>query len=267
VLGVLPSYDIITQASSGFMSITGFPETPPTRGGGSLGDYVQGLFGAYGVMAALCARERTGRGQAVDISSQDAMFSMIDAWPFMFAASGRLPERVGNAHLGTAPYDSYRARDGWVVIAVASNKLFRNLMDAIGRPELGRDERFRGVSGRIERREEINGIVSAWVAERAVADVTAALGPDGAGIPCSPVYTPDQLVEHPQLVARGMVERRPHPVLGEILLPGIVAKMSETPGAITQQAPALGEHNAEVYGELLGLTPADLERLKTSRAI
>jgi CoA:oxalate CoA-transferase len=262
-----PSYDIITQASSGFMSITGFPETPPTRGGGSLGDYVQGLFGAYGVMAALCARERTGRGQAVDISSQDAMFSMIDAWPFMFAASGRLPERVGNAHLGTAPYDSYRARDGWVVIAVASNKLFRNLMDAIGRPELGRDERFRGVSGRIERREEINGIVGAWVAERAVAEVTAALGPDGAGIPCSPVYTPDQLVEHPQLVARGMVERRPHPVLGEILLPGIVAKMSETPGAITQQAPALGEHNAEVYGELLGLTPADLERLKAAKAI
>jgi crotonobetainyl-CoA:carnitine CoA-transferase CaiB-like acyl-CoA transferase len=195
------------------------------------------------------------------------MFSMIDAWPSMFAASGRLPERVGNAHLGTAPYDSYQARDGWVVIAVASNKLFRKLMDAIGRSELGTDDRFRGVSGRIQRREEINGIVGAWVAERTVAEVTDELGPAGAGIPCSPVYTPDQLVDHPQLVARGMVERRPHPVLGEIVLPGIVAKMSATPGAVTQPAPALGEHNAEVYGELLGLTADDLDRLKTAKAI
>src|SRR5262249_29376895 len=118
-----PSYDIITQAASGFMSLTGFPENPPTRGGGSLGDYVQGLFGTIGVLGALCARASTGRGQAVDVSSQDAMFSLLDSWPAIFAASGRLPARVGNRHLGTAPYDCYRARDGWVVIAVASNKL------------------------------------------------------------------------------------------------------------------------------------------------
>ena len=106
-----PSYDIITQAAGGFMSLTGFPDDPPTRGGGSLGDYVQGLFGAIGILAAVVARHTTGRGQVVDVSGQDGMFSLLDNWPTLHAATGRLPLRVGNRHLATAPYDCYRARD------------------------------------------------------------------------------------------------------------------------------------------------------------
>ncbi len=192
-----PSYDIITQAASGFMSLTGFPGHPPTRGGGSLGDYVQGLFGAIAVLGALVARDRTGRGQAVDVSSQDAMFSLLDQWPSLFAASGRLPRQVGNRHLAAVPYDAYQARDGWLVIAVASNKLFRQLCGAIGRPELGEDPRFRGVVARLEHGDEINAIVSAWVGEHTVEEVLEILGPDGAGVPCAPVYTVDQLVDHP----------------------------------------------------------------------
>ena len=260
-----PSYDIITQAASGFMSITGFPGNPPTRGGGSLGDYVEGLFGAVGVLAAIAARARTGRGQAVDVSSQDAMFSMIDNWPTMFAAAGRIPQQVGNRHLGTAPYDCYRASDGWVVIAVASNKLFRTLATAIGRPELGEDPNFRGVTGRIARSDEINGIVGAWVLERTVDGVVREL--DAAGVPCSPVYTVDQLLSHPQLLAREMVQRFPHPKLGEVVVPGVVPKLSDTPGTIRRLGPELGEHNAEVYRELLGLDAAELDRLKSSGVI
>ncbi len=262
-----PSYDIITQAASGFMSLTGFPGNPPTRGGGSLGDYVQGLFGAVGVLAALCARARTGRGQAVDVSSQDAMFSLLDGWPAIFAASGRLPEQVGNRHLGTAPYDCYRARDGWVVIAVASNKLFRTLAGAIGRPELGEDPRFRGVTGRVARSEEINGLVGAWVGERTVDEVVRALGPDGAGVPCSPVYTVDQLLAHPQLQAREMIQRLPHDKLGTVVAPGVVVKLSDTPGAIRRLGPEIGEHTATVYGELLGLTDAELDVLRARQVI
>jgi crotonobetainyl-CoA:carnitine CoA-transferase CaiB-like acyl-CoA transferase len=255
-----PSYDIITQAASGFMSITGFPGNPPTRGGGSLGDYVEGLYGAIGVLAAIAARARTGRGQAVDVSSQDAMFSLIDNWPTMYAAAGRIPVQVGNRHLGTAPYDCYRASDGWVVIAVASNKLFRTLAAAIGRPELGEDPNFRGVTGRIARSDEINGIVGAWVAERTVAKVVEEL--DVAGVPCSPVYTVDQLLTNPQLLAREMVQRFPHPKLGEVVVPGVVPKLSDTPGGIDRLGPELGEHNAEVYRDLLGLDGAALDRLK-----
>ena len=260
-----PSYDIITQASSGFMSLTGFPGNPPTRGGGSLGDYVQGLFGAIGVLAAIAARDRAGKGQAVDVSSQDAMFSLLDSWPAIFAASGRMPKQVGNRHLGTAPYDSYEARDGWVVIAVASNKLFRTLAAAIGRPELGDDPRFRGVTGRLERSDEVNGMVAGWVRERSVAEVVDAL--DAAGVPCSPVYTVDQLLGHPQLLARGMIERMPHPKLGEVVTPGVVTKLSDTPGAIRRLGPEIGEHNAEIYGELIGLSPDEIARLKAAQVI
>ena len=262
-----PSYDIITQAASGFMSLTGFPGQPPTRGGGSLGDYVQGLFGAIAVLGALVARDRTGRGQAIDVSSQDAMFSLLDQWPSIFAASGRLPRQVGNRHLAAVPYDAYRARDGWLVIAVASNKLFRQLCEAIGRPELGEDPRFRGVAARLEHGDEINQIVSAWVGEHTVEEVLSILGPEGAGVPCSPVYTVDQLIDHPQLAARGMIERLPHPKLGTMLTPGVVIKMSDTPGAVRTLAPDLGQHTDEVLTTLLGMSDDDLARLRAAQVI
>ena len=262
-----PSYDIITQAASGFMSLTGFPGQAPTRGGGSLGDYVQGLFGAIAVLGALVARDRTGRGQAVDVSSQDAMFSLLDQWPSIFAASGRLPRQVGNRHLAAVPYDAYHARDGWLVIAVASNKLFRQLCGAIGRPELGDDPRFRGVVARLEHGDEINAVVSEWVGRHTVEEVLDILGPDGAGVPCAPVYTVDQLVDHPQLVARGMIERVPHPKLGEMLVPGVVIKMSETPGAIRTLGPELGQHTDDVLADLLGLSGDEIARLRTEQVI
>jgi CoA:oxalate CoA-transferase len=262
-----PSYDIITQAVSGFMSLTGFPGNPPTRGGGSLGDYVQGLFGAIAVLGALVARDRTGRGQAVDVSSQDAMFSLLDQWPSIFSASGRLPKQVGNRHLAAVPYDCYRARDGWLVIAVASNKLFRQLCQAMGRPELGDDPRFRGVTARLEHGDEINAIVAAWVGERTVDEVVGILGPDGAGVPCSPVYSVDQLVEHPQLVARGMIRRLPHPKLGELVAPGVVVKMSDTPGEVRTPGPDLGADTDEVLGSLLGFDASELARLRADQVI
>jgi crotonobetainyl-CoA:carnitine CoA-transferase CaiB-like acyl-CoA transferase len=262
-----PSYDIITQAASGFMSLTGFPGNPPTRGGGSLGDYVQGLFGAIAVLGALVARDRTGRGQALDVSSQDAMFSLLDQWPSIFAASGRLPRRVGNRHLAAVPYDAYQAKDGWLVIAVASNKLFRHLCQAIGRPELGDDVRFRSVSARLEHGDEINAIVADWVAARTVDEVLAILGPDGAGVPCSPVYTVDGLLDHPQLLARGMIERLAHAKLGQVVVPGVVVKMSDTPGAVRTLAPELGQHTDEILGSLLGLSAEELGRLRADAVI
>ena len=262
-----PSYDIVAQAAGGLMGLTGFPETPPTRGGGSLGDYVAGLFGAIGILAALQARTRTGRGQVVDVSSQDAVFSILDNWPTIHAATGRMPARVGNRHLATAPYDCYRARDGWIVIAVATNRIFRRLASAMGRPELGDDPRFRGARGRVERSGEINDLVGAWVAERSIAEVLAALGPEGANVPCAPVYGVDALIAHPQLLAREMIVRLPHARLGEVPVPGVAVKLSDTPGAVARLGPELGEHNADVYGGLLGLEPAEIDRLRSAGVI
>ena len=262
-----PSYDIITQAASGFMSLTGFPDNPPTRGGGSLGDYVQGAFGAVGVLAAICARASTGRGQTVDVSGMDAMFSMIDQWPSLYAAGGLMPRQVGNRHLATAPYDCYRATDGWVVIAVASNKLFRKLATVIGKPELADDPEFRGVGGRLRNSDAVNGYVQEWVGSRTVAAVIETLGPTGAGVPCSPVYRVDQLLTHPQLLAREMILKFPHAKLGEVVVPGVVPKLSDTPGTIRHIGPELGQHTTEVYRDLLGLGDDELARLRAEQVI
>jgi len=195
------------------------------------------------------------------------MFTLLDNWPTVFAATGRKPGRIGNRHLATAPYDCYRARDGWVVIAVASNKLFRALAAAIGRPELGEDPRFRGSRGRLERSEEVNSMVAEWVAERSVDEVLSVLGPEGARIPCSPVYTPDQLLAHPQLLAREMIRRLPHPVAGEVVVPGVAVKLSETPGDVRRLGPELGEHNREIYEDLVGLEAEEIGRLRAAGVI
>jgi CoA:oxalate CoA-transferase len=261
------SYDIVSQAAGGFMAMTGFADNPPTRGGGSLGDYLEGLFGAIGILAALHARQRTGRGQTVDVSSQDAVFSILDNWPTIHAATGRLPERVGNRHLATAPYDNFQARDGWVVIAVASNRIFRRLCEAMGQPELASDPRFRGARGRLEASAEINGIVGAWVATRTVAEVMDTLGPKHANVPCSPVYALDQLLVHPQLLARDMVRRLPHPKLGEVVVPGVAVRLSDTPGDVHRLGPELGADNLEVYSGLLGLGADEIERLRAAQII
>ena len=262
-----PSYDIVAQASGGLMALTGFPDTPPTRGGGSLGDYIAGLTGAIGILAAVAARERTGRGQTVDVSSQDAIFALADHWPTVHAATGELPPRVGNRHLATAPYDCHRARDGWVVVAIANNKLYRRLMEAIGRPELGTDPRFRGGTARRERSVEINGIVGAWVAEHTVAEVVEALSPERANVPCAPVYGIDELLVHPQLLAREMVVRLPHEKLGSVTVTGVSVKLSDTPGAVRHLGPTLGQHNDEIYRGLLGLGPEEMDRLRAADVI
>ena len=146
------------------------------------------------------------------------------------------------------------------MIATASNKLFRTLCGIIGRPELGRDERFRSHRGRAANRILINGIVGEWVGSRSCDAVLAALGPAGGNLPCARVARPDELLDDPQLLARDMVERHPHPTLGSVVFHGNPLKVSDTDVRLRPLAPDLGEHNSEVYGEI-GLTGADLERL------
>jgi crotonobetainyl-CoA:carnitine CoA-transferase CaiB-like acyl-CoA transferase len=255
-----PSYDIVAQATGGLLAMTGFADGPPVRGGGALGDFVGGLYLALGIAAALLERERGGPARVLDLSNQDAIFAVTDSAATLFAGIGARSPRVGNQHPFTAPYDAFAAQDGWVVIATASNKLFRALSAAIGRPDLPDDERFRSHRGRAAHRTEINGIVAEWVAGRTTDAVLAALGPGGARIPCARVASPEELLADPQLAARGMIERHPHPGLGEILLHGNPLHLSGAAPRERALAPTLGADNAAVYGAL-GLGPADLERL------
>ena len=251
------SYDIVAQASGGLMAMTGFPDGPPTRGGGALADFVGGLYLGLGVLAALLERDRTGRARALDLSNQDAIFAITDSAATIHAGIGARTERLGNQHPFASPYDALETVDGWVAIATASNKLFRALCAAIGRPELARDERFRSHRGRAARRAEINGIVGAWVRERTTDEVLRVLGPEGADLPCARVCAPEELTDDPQLLARGMIERHPHATLGEVVFHGNPLKLSGMEPRARALAPELGADNAEIYGEL-GLSPSDL---------
>jgi CoA:oxalate CoA-transferase len=254
------SYDIVAQASGGLLAMTGFADGPPVRGGGALGDFVGGLYLALGILAALRERDQTGRARVLDLSNQDAVFAITDSAATIFAGIGVAAGRVGNQHPFSVPYDAFEARDGWVVVATASNKLFRALCAAIGRSELGSDERYRNHRARAERRVELNAIVGEWVRVRTCDEALAALGPGGADLPCARVARPDELLDDPQLRARGMLERQPHPALGEILFHGNPLHFSGAEPRRLPLAPELGEHNREVYAEL-GIGAEELARL------
>jgi crotonobetainyl-CoA:carnitine CoA-transferase CaiB-like acyl-CoA transferase len=255
------SYDIVAQAAGGLLAMTGFEDGPPVRGGGALADFVGGLYLALGVAAGLLERERTGVARVLDLSNQDCIFAITDSAATIFAGIGARMPRVGNQHPFTAPYDCFEAKDGWIVVGTASNKLFRQLAAAIGRPELASDERFRHHRARAANRREVNAAVAAWIRARTCDEAIAALGPGGADVPCARVASPEELIGDAQLVARGMVERHPHPELGEIVLHGNALRFGGLAPRPRALAPALGEANAELFGEL-GLDAAALAALR-----
>jgi crotonobetainyl-CoA:carnitine CoA-transferase CaiB-like acyl-CoA transferase len=260
------SYDIVAQASGGLMAMTGAPDGPSTRGGGALGDFVGGLYLAFGIVAALLERERNGTARVLDLSNQDAIFAITDSAATIHQGIGAESERVGNQHLFTAPYDCYATQDGWVVVGTASNKLFRALCQAIGRPELADDPAYRSHRGRSQRRETVNGFVAAWMRERSCEAALEALGPSGADLPCARVESPHALVDDPQLVSRGMVERHPHPDLGEVVFHGNPLHYSDAEPRARALAPTLGEHNAEVYAEI-GVDAEELMQLSKAGVV
>jgi CoA:oxalate CoA-transferase len=261
------SYDIIAQAMGGLMALTGFADGPPVRGGGALGDFIGGVFTALAILCALHYRDRTGHGQMVDVSNMDAVFSMLDNWVTVYGTTGQLPRRQGNRHPFTAPYDCFHAKDGYVVIGVGNSQLFRTLVSAMGKPELGRDPRFKTPAARLERHDEVNRLVADWVAERSVEEVMRVLGPEGANVPCAPVMTMDRLLEDPHLRARDMVIGLPHERVGTIPMAGVPFKLSESPGTIDHLGPELGQHNDEIYRGWLELSAEEIEELRAEQVI
>jgi len=260
------SYDIVAQATGGLMALTGFPDGPPVRGGGALGDFVGGLYLALGIVAGLLERNRTGRARSLDLSNQDALFAVGDSSLSIWKGIGESMERVGNQHPFTAPYDCLATTDGHVVIASASNRLFRRLCQGIGQPELAQDDRYRDHRARAKNRLELNGIFADWAAARTSEEVVGALGPDGVDVPVARVERPEDLAEDPQLLARGMIERHPHPSIGEVWFHGNPLHFSEADPREIPLAPALGADNAAVYG-VLGVGADELRRLEEAGVV
>jgi len=261
------AYDPIIQAASGITSVTGYPDRPPVRCGAAVSDTTAPLMAVIGILAALQLREKTGRGEWVDISMQDSSFFLLpDLIEFLMA--GAAPERMGNGHVGGAPFNVYRAIDGYVAICGLSSTDWVKLLKAIGREELADDPRFATILSRRDHREEVDAVVQEWIGQRTVAMAVDYL--QQQQVPAGPVLSPAELLQDEHLVARGMVVDLAHPVHGPI--PGVKGigmpiKFVGHPLAFDQPAPALGAHNDEVYGQLLGLDEELRQQLKQQGVI
>jgi CoA:oxalate CoA-transferase len=258
-----PSFDIVAQAMGGNMSITGQPGGPPTRSGIPIGDLGGGMMGVIGILAAIAAREQTGRGQNVDISMLDTQISMLNYHATMHLLSGKIPETLGNAHITHIPYDAYPCQDGYIIVAIITDNFWHNLMEVVDAPDLNTEEN-RLQPGRKKNREAINSRLSeifrtntqAYWLERLTA----------ARIPCSPVYNLAQTLTDEQVLYRNMVVKIEHALGGTFNAPGNPIKLSEHQDSYASP-PLLGEHTEEVLGGLLGMRSEDIECLHTERII
>ena len=262
----LPCYDVIAQAMSGFMEITGHPDGPPTVAGTFVVDYSTGLYAVIGTLSALRAREHTGVGQLVDVALLDTAISyLVTAIP-EYLLLGKKMTRVGNRDRYCAPANLFRCKDGkWVFLACATDSLFPRLLKAMGRQDLCQDPRFTTHEARIEHVAEGEELLGKWVADQTADEVVARMAK--AELPCAKVASIDEVVANPQVVHRGMVAQVEHPTAGSVPMQGVNIHLSETPGAIRRSAPLLGQHNEEVYGRWLGLAPSDVARMKAEGVI
>jgi CoA:oxalate CoA-transferase len=259
-------YDILAQAISGYMSITGFPENPPTRSGQSISDYYAGMLCAFSIVSALHYRQRTGRGQRVDIALLDSLLVALDNLGERYTVGGEVLTRAGNVAFGGSSSGVYRTTDGHVAIAAgASTAVWRRFCEVIGRGDLARDPAFATTAARRDRRDVIAGIIQGWTAQWSRAEVVSLLST--AGVPAAPVNDVAETVADPQVQAREMFVEVDHPVHGPVKITGTPLKLSETPGRVRWLAPEPGEHNEEIFVGLLGYTGDDLARWRAEGVI
>lgn len=242
------AYDIVAQAMGGMTSINGYSDGPPTRVGESLGDLAAGVYASWSILAALHARDRSGHGQHLDIAMVDSIFSLLVTALSDYLFTGNLPPRYGNSNPISAPLDSYRARDGDLIIAVANDALFSKLCDVIGKPELAADPRFATDPARKENEDALRVALEEWTATRTVDDAVTQLS--DAAIPASPVWSIDQVVDSEHASHRGLVRHADHANVGTV--PLVLQPVQFLGGARMPEraAPALGQHQAEVMADL-----------------
>ncbi len=252
-----PGYDIISQAMGGMMSVTGQEGDPPTRSGNAIGDVLGGMNLAIGVLTALHARELTGRGQYVDVALVDSVVASLEqAWQRYFV-SGKLPTRHGNYYDAIAPYDSYMAKDGYLVIGCGNQRLFEVFCNQLlNRPELITDERFLDVPLRVKNNKAFKVYVEEWLKDIPVAEAVDRIL--AAGIPAGPIMDLEQISHDPHIAgARKMFTEIDHPTAGRMKLNSSPIKLSETAAEIRAASPTLGQHNYEIFHDRLGLSDKD----------
>lgn len=245
-----PAYDVILQAMSGMMALTGDPEGSPTMVGEAIADVAGGLFAAWGIMAALYERERSGQGRVIDVGLFDALVSMMPTAAARVLICGQDPQRSGNRHALSAPFGTYPAGEGHFAVAVLNDRLFTRFANAIGRPELAGDPRFASDSDRRQNEPALAEAIIRWAAGMDAGQAAAALA--AAGIPAAPLSSVRAAWTSDQAQARGLVSAVAHPQLGPIDLPEQPVHFAGAPRGGRNPAPGLDEHGAQIRAELKG---------------
>lgn len=253
-------YDIIGQAVGGLMSTSGWPGGEPTRTGTAMADVLGGLSCAIGILAAVVNKMRTGEGQKVDVALVDSVVSSLEIITQIYLASGRIPERIGNRYESTYPYDSFKAKDGSLVIACGNDKLFKLLCEKMGRMDVYEEPDFKTNVLRVQNHAKLKVIIEEWLADYTIDEAVGMLL--AVGVPAGPINTIDRIVKDPHIAdAREMFVEVDHPVAGKTKITGNHIKFSDKKAQVQAPAPTLGQHNEEVYGQYLELDAAALKRL------
>jgi len=260
-----PGYDLAIQGMGGIMSLTGEPDGPPAKVGTSIADIISGIYAAQGILLALVARNKTGRGQKIDISMLDGQISLLTYQAGIYFAEGKSPMRKGNQHPTICPYETFKTKDGYLNLAVGNDKLWLSFCELINRPDLKSDERFTTNPKRVACRNILFPILSEIFSTRSTAKWISLL--EKAGIPAGPIFTVEEVLEHEQTKAREMVVAMEHPKAGRIRLTGIPIKLSDTPGKIKTPPPVAGQHTEEILRNVLGYSKEKIEELRKSGAI
>jgi formyl-CoA transferase len=239
-----PGFGVVAEAMGGLRHLSAEPGRVPVRVGVSIGDTLASLHGVIGVLMALQHRHASGRGQVVDVALYESVFNCMESLLPEYSAFGTVREPAGSALPGIAPSNAYPCSDGWVLVAGNGDSIFRRLMSAIGRDDLGQDPALAGNTGRVARVDEIDAAIGAWTRERRVEAVLAAL--TDAQVPAGRIYTARDIAEDPHYRARGMIQAVTTAEGLTVEVPGIVPKLSATPGSIRRRAPTLGEDTDEV---------------------
>jgi formyl-CoA transferase len=260
-----PGYDLIVQGESAMMNITGAPDTPPFKMGTSIADLVSGMNLVQGILAALLSRRDSGKGQHVKVSMLEALTSLLTYHAGNYYATGVSSERRGNAHPSIVPYETFKASDGWLNIAVGNDAQWENFCPAIGRLDLKDHELFATIPDRVNNRDQLIPILTDVLQQKSRDDWIAVLS--AAGIPCGALRTVAEACENETLKQRGMIWTTDHPTAGKVRSIGNPIEMTDTPFAPPSPAPRLGEHTEAVLGSLLGFSAEKIAALKEQGTI
>lgn len=262
----LPGYDIIGQAMGGIMSITGWPDSPPTRTGTAIADVLAGLTACIGILTSLLAVRDGRSGQKVDISLVDSVVSAMETIIQIYLVEKRIPQRIGNRYEFIYPYDTFKAKDGWVIIGVGNNKLWEVFCNAINQADLLNNPEYQDNYDRVKAHKEVKRIVEKWTEKKEVKEIVDFFL--SKKIPCAPIYSVKDVVEDEHIAtSRRMIREIEHPIVGTMKVIGSPVNLSETPAEVRSPAPTLGQHTESILRGILGLTSTDISSLKESKAI